>query len=69
MGHNTSWHAERIRRRMSERASAGTALAAGYRWLEVYCAGCDQVKPVDLAAIDIRPPALPAMRGIPTNGR
>src|SRR5262249_18977506 len=35
----------------------GTVLTAGYRWLEAYCAGCDQVKPVDLAAIDIHPRA------------
>jgi len=35
----------------------GTALMAGYRWLEAYCAGCDQVKPVDLPAIDIHPRA------------
>jgi hypothetical protein len=24
----------------------GTALKAGYRWLDVYCAGCRQMKPV-----------------------
>jgi hypothetical protein len=29
----------------------GTALTAGYRWLDVYCGGCRQVKPVDLAAV------------------
>jgi hypothetical protein len=23
----------------------GTALKAGYRWLDVYCGGCRQVKP------------------------
>jgi hypothetical protein len=33
----------------------GTALKAGYRWLDVYCGGCRQVKPIDLAAIDIHP--------------
>jgi hypothetical protein len=31
----------------------GTALKAHYRWLDVYCAGCRQVKPIDLAAVDI----------------
>jgi hypothetical protein len=31
----------------------GTALKAGYRWLDVYCGGCKQVKSVDLAAVDI----------------
>jgi hypothetical protein len=35
----------------------GTALKAGYRWLDVYCGGCRQVKPVDLAAVDIHPQA------------
>jgi len=35
----------------------GTALTAGYRWLEVYCDGCRQLKPVDLASIDIHPQA------------
>jgi hypothetical protein len=35
----------------------GTALTAGYRWLDVYCDGCRQVKPVDLAAVDIHPQA------------
>src|SRR5690242_19867093 len=33
----------------------GTALKAGYSWLEVHCAGCHQVKPIDLAALDIHP--------------
>jgi hypothetical protein len=37
--------------------SIGTVLTAGYRWLKAYCAGCDQVKPIDLAAIDIHPRA------------
>ena len=37
--------------------SIGTVLTAGYRWLEAYCAGCGQVKPVDLAAFDIHPRA------------
>jgi hypothetical protein len=32
-------------------------LKAGYRWLEVYCAGCQQVKPIDVAAVDIHPHA------------
>jgi hypothetical protein len=27
-------------------------LKAGYRWLDVYCGGCRQVKPIDLAAVD-----------------
>jgi hypothetical protein len=31
----------------------GTALNAGYRWLDVFCGGCRQVKPIDLAAVDI----------------
>jgi hypothetical protein len=35
----------------------GTALTAGYRWLDVYCGGCHQVKAVDLAAVDIHPQA------------
>jgi hypothetical protein len=35
----------------------GTALKAGYRWLDVYCGGCRQVKPVDLASVDIHPQA------------
>jgi hypothetical protein len=35
----------------------GTALKAGYRWLEVYCPGCLQVKTVDLAAVDMHPQA------------
>jgi hypothetical protein len=35
----------------------GTALKADYRWLDIYCAGCQQVKPVDLAAVDIHPQA------------
>jgi hypothetical protein len=35
----------------------GTALKAGYRWLDVYCAGCGQVKPIDLASVDIHPQA------------
>jgi hypothetical protein len=35
----------------------GTALKAVYRWLDVYCGGCHQVKPVDLAAVDIHPQA------------
>jgi hypothetical protein len=35
----------------------GTALKSGYRWLDVYCAGCRQVKPIDLATIDIHPQA------------
>jgi hypothetical protein len=32
-------------------------LTAGYRWLDVYCGGCRQVKPIDLAAVDIHPQA------------
>jgi hypothetical protein len=28
--------------------SIGTVLTAGYRWLEAYCAGCDQVQPETL---------------------
>jgi hypothetical protein len=35
----------------------GTALKSAYRWLDVYCAGCRQVKPIDLATIDIHPQA------------
>jgi hypothetical protein len=35
----------------------GTALKAGYRWLDVYCGGCRQVKPIDLAGVDIHPQA------------
>jgi hypothetical protein len=35
----------------------GTALKAGYRWLDVYCGGCRQVKPIDLAAVDVHPQA------------
>jgi hypothetical protein len=35
----------------------GTAVKAGYRWLDVYCSGCRQVKPIDLAAVDIHPQA------------
>jgi hypothetical protein len=35
----------------------GTALKAGYRWLDVYCGGCRRVKPIDLAAVDIHPQA------------
>jgi len=34
-----------------------TALKAGYRWLDVYCPGCWQAKPVDLASVDIHPQA------------
>jgi hypothetical protein len=52
-------------RRMLERCTdarlvppaIGTALKAGYRWLDVYCGGCRQVKPIDLASIDIHPQA------------
>jgi hypothetical protein len=33
----------------------GTALKAGYRWLDVYCGGCRQVKPVDLGHRSRRP--------------
>jgi hypothetical protein len=33
----------------------GTALKAGYRWLDVYCGGCRQMKPIDLAAVNIHP--------------
>jgi hypothetical protein len=32
-------------------------LKAGYRWLDVYCGGCGQVKPIDLAAVDMHPQA------------
>jgi hypothetical protein len=35
----------------------GTALKAGYRWLDVYCGGCRQVKAIDLASVDIHPQA------------
>jgi hypothetical protein len=35
----------------------GTALKAGYRWLDVYCGGCRQVKPIDLVAVDVHPQA------------
>jgi hypothetical protein len=35
----------------------GTALKAGYRWLDVYCGGWRQMKPIDLAAVDIHPHA------------
>ena len=35
--------------------TVGAALKAGYRWLNVYCAGCGQVAPVDLEAIDRHP--------------
>jgi hypothetical protein len=35
----------------------GTALKAGYRWLDVYCGGCRQVKSIDLASVDIHPQA------------
>jgi hypothetical protein len=35
----------------------GTALKAGYRWLDVYCGGRRLVKPINLAAIDIHPQA------------
>jgi hypothetical protein len=39
----------------------GTALKAGYRWLDVYCDGCCQVKSIDLASVDVHPQgALPA---------
>src|SRR5262245_50977022 len=34
-----------------------TALVADYRYLEVYCNGCRQVKPVDLEALDVHPNA------------
>jgi hypothetical protein len=34
-----------------------TALKAGYRWLDVYCGDCGQVKPIDLASVDINPQA------------
>jgi hypothetical protein len=37
--------------------ATGTALKAGYRWLDVYCGGCRQVKPVDLASVDMHPHA------------
>jgi hypothetical protein len=33
----------------------GAALTAGYRWLDVYCDGCRQVKPIDLATVDVHP--------------
>jgi hypothetical protein len=39
------------------RRAIGTALKAGYRWLDVYCAGCRQVKPIDLATVDVHPQA------------
>jgi hypothetical protein len=35
----------------------GTALKAGYRWLDVFCGGCCQVKAIDLASVDIHPQA------------
>jgi len=35
----------------------GTALKAGYLWLDVYCGGCRLVKPIDLAAVDVHPQA------------
>jgi hypothetical protein len=35
----------------------GTALNAGYRWLDVYCGGCHQVKPIDLVSLDVHPQA------------
>jgi hypothetical protein len=35
----------------------GTALKAGYRWLDVYCAGWQQVRLIDLAAVDVHPQA------------
>jgi hypothetical protein len=35
----------------------GIALKAGYRWLDVYCGGCRQVKAVDLASVDMHPQA------------
>jgi hypothetical protein len=34
-------------------SAIGTALVAGYRWLDVYCPGCRQVKLVDPASVDI----------------
>jgi hypothetical protein len=46
-----------LHRRTTGHRAIGTALKAGYRWLDVYCGGCRQVKPVDLAAIDIHPQA------------
>jgi hypothetical protein len=40
----------------------GTALKAGCRWLDVYCGGCRQMKPIDLAAVNIHPhPAVSAV--------
>jgi hypothetical protein len=38
-------------------SAIGTALVAGYRWLDVYCGGCRQVKLIDLASVDIHPQA------------
>jgi hypothetical protein len=35
----------------------GTALTAGYRWLDVYCPGCGQLAAVDLAEVDRHPQA------------
>jgi hypothetical protein len=42
---------------LEDRKAIGTALKAGYRWLDVYCGGCRQVQAVDLAAVDIHPQA------------
>jgi hypothetical protein len=54
----TTWAAHRTGDATHDWSPAiGTALRAGYRWLDVYCAGCRQVKPIDLASVDIHPQA------------
>jgi hypothetical protein len=52
-----SWSAGTMHQTHDWSPAIGTALKAGYRWLDVYCGGCRQVKPVDLASVDIHPQA------------
>lgn len=46
-----------VRRDPDPSPSIGVAIAAGHRWLQVYCPGCRQVKEVDLVAVDRHPAA------------
>jgi hypothetical protein len=43
----------RVRRSPDPSPSVGVALAAGYRWLQVYCPACRTISQVDISAIDV----------------
>lgn len=45
----TIWHAT------EPCPSLGVACIAGHPWLEVYCAGCESVKSIDLAGLNYHP--------------